>query len=219
MIHSIDKNIRSLRKAAGLTQEQLAQKLFVTRQTVSLWETGKSRPDLEMLEKLAHCFQVDLLQILYGPEYAPHQTLLRRLAFWALLAGGTTLFLFGTMTWLQWCMVQPFLIYNSSFFLIGNAYLFVSFVLCPALAVLIGLSLGHILHPFLPHLHPIGSIWGLLLSSLPLWVYAIGITHSQLVLVGLIAWKLQENPWLFFPVGVLLSYFGRNVILHFFKLE
>ena len=50
---SIDRNIRRLRKEAGLTQEELAQKLFVTRQTISLWELGKVHPDLETLQKLA----------------------------------------------------------------------------------------------------------------------------------------------------------------------
>ena len=74
---SIDRNIRRLRKEAGLTQEELAQKLFVTRQTISLWELGKVHPDLETLQKLAEQFQVDLLQVLYGPEYTPAQQLLR----------------------------------------------------------------------------------------------------------------------------------------------
>ena len=46
---SIAKHIRSLRKRAGLTQEELAQRLYVTRQTVSLWELGKTRPDVETL--------------------------------------------------------------------------------------------------------------------------------------------------------------------------
>lgn len=41
---SIAKHIRSLRKRAGLTQEELAQRLYVTRQTVSLWELGKPGP-------------------------------------------------------------------------------------------------------------------------------------------------------------------------------
>lgn len=66
---SIDKNIRHLRKRAGWTQEELAQRLFVTRQTVSLWELGRARPDVETLEKIADCFQVELSQVLYGPEH------------------------------------------------------------------------------------------------------------------------------------------------------
>lgn len=52
---SIAKHIRSLRKRAGLTQEELAQRLYVTRQTVSLWELGKTRPDVETLQAIADC--------------------------------------------------------------------------------------------------------------------------------------------------------------------
>ena len=59
---SIAKHIRSLRKRAGLTQEELAQRLYVTRQTVSLWELGKTRPDVETLQAIADCLGVDLLQ-------------------------------------------------------------------------------------------------------------------------------------------------------------
>lgn len=41
------------RKEKNLTQEQLAEKLNVARQTVSKWETGESVPDIESLKKLA----------------------------------------------------------------------------------------------------------------------------------------------------------------------
>ena len=39
----------SLRKQAGMSQEELAEKLQLTRQTISKWETGASTPDLELL--------------------------------------------------------------------------------------------------------------------------------------------------------------------------
>ena len=65
---SIPKNIKRLRQQNGLTQEQLAEKLFVTRQTVSLWETSKTQPDIQTLERIAEVFQVDLMTVLYGVE-------------------------------------------------------------------------------------------------------------------------------------------------------
>lgn len=63
---SISNNIKRLRQQAGLTQDQLAEKLFVTRQTVSLWENGKTQPDVQTLERIAAVFQVDLMAVLYG---------------------------------------------------------------------------------------------------------------------------------------------------------
>ena len=66
MSTSISKNIKRLRQQAGLTQEQMAEKLFVTRQTVSLWENGKTQPDIQTLERIAECFGVELMTVLYG---------------------------------------------------------------------------------------------------------------------------------------------------------
>ena len=47
------QKLAALRKSAGLTQEELAEKLFVSRDLVSKWENGKRRPDKTTLEKAA----------------------------------------------------------------------------------------------------------------------------------------------------------------------
>ncbi len=60
----ISNNIRKLRKEQGLSQEQLAERIGVTRQTVSSWERGTSFPDLGMLEKLAGAFQTAPVRLL-----------------------------------------------------------------------------------------------------------------------------------------------------------
>ena len=65
-MNAIDKNIRKLRKERKLSQKQLAERLHVTRQAVSSWETGKNQPDIEMLEAIARAFDTDLYMILYG---------------------------------------------------------------------------------------------------------------------------------------------------------
>ena len=49
----LNENIRNLRKAKGISQEELAIKLNVVRQTVSKWEKGLSVPDSSMLVLLA----------------------------------------------------------------------------------------------------------------------------------------------------------------------
>ena len=53
------QNLRRARKAAGLTQQQLADRLHVTRQSVSSWELGRTEPDLQTLTELAEVFGTD----------------------------------------------------------------------------------------------------------------------------------------------------------------
>ena len=53
MTNEFGAKIRSLRAGAGLTQEQLAQKLSVTPQAVSKWESGTSMPDILLLPPLS----------------------------------------------------------------------------------------------------------------------------------------------------------------------
>lgn len=66
MEFSFARNLTALRKAAGLTQEQLAEKLFVTRQAVSKWERDESRPDIETVVAIAELFSVSTDELLKG---------------------------------------------------------------------------------------------------------------------------------------------------------
>ena len=58
--------LRRLRKEKGLTQEQLAEILFVSGRTVSRWETGTNMPDLSILILLAEFYDVEIKEILDG---------------------------------------------------------------------------------------------------------------------------------------------------------
>lgn len=49
----LNETIAEARKRKGLTQEQLAQKLYVTRQAVSRWERGEVVPGIDMLKLIA----------------------------------------------------------------------------------------------------------------------------------------------------------------------
>ena len=60
----LGENIKTLRKNKGLTQEELAIRLKVVRQTVSKWEKGYSVPDAETLQKFADILEVDIKQLL-----------------------------------------------------------------------------------------------------------------------------------------------------------
>ena len=58
------ENLKTLRKQKGLTQETLAIKLHITRQTISKWEKGLSVPDAEQLVHLAEVLEVPITQLL-----------------------------------------------------------------------------------------------------------------------------------------------------------
>lgn len=57
---NLSGKIKKLRVENNLTQEQLAEKLQVSRSTISSWETGRSYPDLEMVIEICDCFNVSL---------------------------------------------------------------------------------------------------------------------------------------------------------------
>lgn len=62
----VGKFIAELRKAQGLTQEQLGEKLDVTNKTVSRWETGAYLPPAEALLEMSGLFSVSINEILSG---------------------------------------------------------------------------------------------------------------------------------------------------------
>lgn len=63
MQNSFSKILKQKRTQAGLSQEMLAQQLFVTKPTVARWESGKRLPDATMIVKIAECLDtsVDVL--------------------------------------------------------------------------------------------------------------------------------------------------------------
>ena len=60
------ENLKKIRKDKGYTQETLAKKLNVVRQTVSKWEKGLSLPDVDMLSKIANVLETDVNILLDG---------------------------------------------------------------------------------------------------------------------------------------------------------
>lgn len=65
---SLAKRIAACRKQAGLSQEKLAERMGVSRQTISRWETGEARPDLEKFEQLCGVFSVSADALLFGAQ-------------------------------------------------------------------------------------------------------------------------------------------------------
>ena len=64
----ISKQIKDLRKQHNYTQEELAEKLNTSRQTISKWEQGISEPDLIMLMQLSQLFSVSTDYLITGSD-------------------------------------------------------------------------------------------------------------------------------------------------------
>ena len=62
----VKEQIRAYRSSLGLSQEELAEAVYVTRQTVSNWENGKSYPDIQSLLRLSALYGVSLDQLIKG---------------------------------------------------------------------------------------------------------------------------------------------------------
>lgn len=108
------EKLQGLRKNKGMTQEELAEKLFVSRAAVSKWESGRGYPNIDSLKALAEFFDVtvdELLSVAHG-DAAEKQKKLRRI-FGALDMGALLFFVLplfaGPATLLGALSVQPYM--------------------------------------------------------------------------------------------------------------
>ena len=67
-LNKISNFIKTKRKELGITQDELAKKLFVTEKAISRWETGRGTPDISLLLPLSKELKVDVSEILNGEE-------------------------------------------------------------------------------------------------------------------------------------------------------
>lgn len=63
-----NNKLYELRKQKGFSQEELANRLNVSRQTVSKWEVGESTPDMEKLVAMSDLFEISLDELVKGEE-------------------------------------------------------------------------------------------------------------------------------------------------------
>ena len=144
----IAKNIRDLRSQKNMTQDELAEKLFVTRQTVSNYETGKSRPDVEMLTRIAEALDTDVNSLIYGPAPTEENTEKKRLA----LGAGLSILL-GLLYGILYPVTKR--IFNSRD---GSWFLAVLWILGPMALLCAGWTLTHLTGMALKR-KPLQAIW------------------------------------------------------------
>lgn len=107
----LSEKIYMLRRKNGLSQEQLAEKIGVSRQAISKWEGGLSTPELDKLKALSECFQMSIDELtgnqaistsgdaMKGSEEPAHRkTGDSRMGIWLCFIGAICLAVFGVFT-------------------------------------------------------------------------------------------------------------------------
>lgn len=184
-MRDIAKNIRQLRISQKMTQDELADKLFVTRQTVSNYETGKSRPDVEMLIRISEVLGTDIQQVIYGPEPVRLTRDTRRLIIGGVL---TMMLLIAFQVW------APFVReYHHQTLIVGYTYL-IQGTLRQLLWLCAGWTLAHLLGMALKR-KPLTDSWVKyarrgLMTVLILW---IAIAAGYAVMVGVCDWLYTHH--------------------------
>ena len=168
-MRDIGKNIKSLREEKKLSQDQLAEKLFVTRQTVSNYETGRSRPDVEMLTRIADVLDVDANTVIYGVEPSPEQRLERN----ALVIA----FLITLVLGLAWFILAPLVeAYTVRHYDVVPQFL-LQIILLPSFLIMLGWTIMQSFHVFLGAKRLKGKnirlFRGILLTTLLLWIVLV----------------------------------------------
>ena len=174
-MRDIGKNIRALRMRKKLSQDQLAEAIHVTRQTVSNYETGRSRPDVEMLTELAQALDVDIKELVYGPIGREHSArVLRRLAVGAVLTGLAAILYFVGGARAQRLLLERYLaypVYMVTFFGKPLFFILLSWTLSQGCLILL-------------RSEPLHSRWA--------------VRSRRLLLAGIAVWLAAMSPWFFY---------------------
>jgi len=115
---SFDQNLKRLRLQRGMKQEDLADRMNVTRQTVSGWETGRRQPDLDTLRKLAEVLDADIQELIYGNKPEEYPKFQKKYLIWSYVCGGivTAVVIFRLLIWPHFKGICASLHWGSAFF-------------------------------------------------------------------------------------------------------
>lgn len=197
-MRDIGTNIRRARTRRHLTQDDLAQTVHTTRQTISNYETGRSRPDVETLQRLADALGVELTELLDGEPPAARRAALRRLC----IMGIVTLALAGLWTYLHAVCLRQ---YQRGDMVPLAAMLITEPLLLCALAwtLLQALRMVTRLRPRrgAPWVHPL--VWALFGLSLAFLAVSVALPAAGVALPRLYGSRAATAA-LFFLLGALL---------------
>lgn len=107
------EKLKKLRKDNNITQEELADKLFVTRTAISKWETDSGYPSIESLKMLANFFQTTIDELISDEDIENKKHLEEKIAkkfYWGVLASFLVTLIFAVVTYVT----------NIPYFIIGS---------------------------------------------------------------------------------------------------
>lgn len=207
-MRDIGKNIKSLREEKKLSQDQLAEKLFVTRQTVSNYETGRSRPDVGMLTRIAEVLDVDANTVIYGVEPSPEQRLERKalvIAFLMTLVLGVIWFILAPLAQeraFRHYDVFPKLLLQTS--------------ILPIFLIMLGWTIMQGSHVFLGTKRLKGKnirlFRGILLSTLLLWIVLVLPPLVDMLRLVVIRWQWLQTHNTYSSADFALPDFWQNLV-------
>lgn len=207
-MRDIGKNIKSLREEKKLSQDQLAEKLFVTRQTISNYETGRSRPDVEMLARIADALDVDANAVIYGIEPSPEQRLERKTLVIA--------FLITLVLGLMWFILAPLAqAYAHRYYAIVPKLL-LQIIVLPSLLFMLGWTVMQSFHVFLGAKRLKGEyvrlLRGTLLIALLLWVLLILPPLVDTLRLAIIRWQWLQTHSSYASADFTLPGIWQNIV-------
>lgn len=216
-MRDIGKNIRDLRQRKNMTQDDLAEKLYVTRQTVSNYELGRTRPDIDMLVKIAEVLDTDVNAVLYG---SPAPANRKRTVMTLGVEAGIGILLAAAYLWGE-SLAQA---WKDTYWDVRLLY-WVRILLKPAVFLSIGWTVMEFLG-FLTKLSPIrnqkcrwvriatGCIAGAYLLVMLPCLFSWEVSPRWMHIAHLILGSIQGQP---FPEGYLLAAVLLGVALWLFR--
>lgn len=207
-MRDIGKNIKSLREENKLSQEQLAEKLFVTRQTISNYETGRSRPDVEMLTRIADALDVDANTVIYGVEASPEQRLERKTLVIA--------FLITLVLGIMWFILAPLAqAYQQKYYDIVPQLL-LRIVVLPNGLMMLGWTAMQSIHIFLGAKRlkdkNIRLFRGILLTSLLVWILLVLPPLVDTLRLAIIRWHCLQTHNAYSSADFALPGIWQNIV-------
>ena len=202
----ISKNLKNIRKEKGITQQEIADKLSVTRQAVSNWETGKTQPDIETLEKLAGVYQTELEDLIYGRKVRQRdkRQLIKRTLILGIITAAYTVF---ALCYGQWAheMLSHSYIFSWTFWAMA--------VVRPIQYILTGITLMNLLNIFFPiHMKQrkgriiSAAIVAALMIIFPVLANVYWLTKFDSGLWYYFAECFMNHPEVYLVVGIVLHF-------------